>query len=260
MPYSNVEQISLIMGEILRIKPRRLIDVGCGLGVYGLLSRIQLDLYSDENFHRKLFRRLRPEQAEWETTIDAIEGFEDYVDYIPSWVYNHLIIEDVRTALPKIPDNHYDLGLALAVIEHLSKEDGLEFVRHLKRISRTIIISVPKNVRPQSVPGNDFETHRSQWSKEDFIKLGFNKFLLHSGAWIPVHDPGLPVYQASDSVKHCATPEKTSVLTENQFLIRKLDKLSEKVDQIIEMQQYLEKLMSFRYRFRSFFLRSRLSG
>lgn len=202
MPYSNVEQITPIMQQVLRIHPRKMIDVGCGLGVYGLLSRIQLDLYFDENFYLKLFKKYRPDTPDWVTTIDAIEGFQDYLDFIPAWIYNNIIVEDARTALPKIPDSQYDLALALAIIEHLERDEGVEFINNLKRISRCVIMSVPKKVGPQSVPDNDFETHRSHWSKEDFLDLGFNLFLPHEYVWIAVHDPSLPPYQDDDAPKH----------------------------------------------------------
>lgn len=194
MPYSNMEQITPIMTEVLRIRPQRMIDVGCGLGVYGLLSRIQLDLYFDDNFYLKLFKKYRTKPLSWTTRIDGIEGFPDYLDYIPTWVYDEIIVEDARTALPKIPDRNYDLALALAIIEHLERDEGEAFIRHLQRISRCVIMSVPKNVGPQSVPDNDFETHRSTWSKEDFIALGFHKFIPHEYVWIPVYDPALPPY------------------------------------------------------------------
>ncbi|MDD3517118.1 MAG: hypothetical protein PHQ14_02125 [Chromatiales bacterium] len=194
MPYSNAQQITPIMEEVRRIRPRRMIDVGCGLGVYGMLCRVQLDLYDDESFDKKLFRN-GERYKRWDTVIDAIEGFEDYLEFIPRWAYDDILIEDVRTALPKLPDAKYDIALALAIIEHLSKQDGIEFVRQLQRISRSVIVSVPKNVMPQEVAGNDFETHRSQWSQEDFLALGFNKFIPHSGVWIAVHDPDCGVHE-----------------------------------------------------------------
>ena len=192
MPFSNVEQITPIMQEVLRIRPRRMLDVGCGLGVYGLLSRIQLDLYFDEAFHTKLFREQRVARRWQGTRIDAIEGFEDYLDYIPDWVYDEIRVEDVRTALPSIPEGAYDLCPALAIIEHLSKDEGLEFVHQLKRIGPAVIVAVPKRVGPQEAPGNPFETHRSSWAREEFAALGANAFLPHSGAWIAVFDPSRP--------------------------------------------------------------------
>ena len=251
MPYSNIEQITPIMAEVLRIRPQRLIDVGCGLGVYGLLSRIQLDLYCDEKFYQKLFRKFRPQKIQWATTIDAIEGFEDYLDYLPDWVYDQIIVEDARTALPKIPDHHYDLALALAIIEHLQKEDGIRFINDLKRISRCVIISVPKQVGAQSVPDNDFETHRSNWSKEDFIDLGFHRFLAHDHAWIPVFDPDflsidnklndLPIIDRGD----LKTGDK------QDDLAPQLDSISENIKQLIVLQNVVLERLSIRYRLKS---------
>ncbi len=195
MPFSNVEQITPIMQEVIRIKPRSMLDVGCGLGVYGMLSRIQLDLYYDEAFHTKLFREYRAQKRWTGVRIDAIEGFADYADYIPDWVYDDIRIEDVRTALPSIDDGHYDLCIALAIIEHLDKADGLEFIRQLQRIGRTLIIAVPKHVAPQEVVGNPFETHRSTWLKSEFVALGATAFLPHEGAWIAVFDASRPAIQ-----------------------------------------------------------------
>lgn len=246
MPYSNIEQITPIMQEILRNRPRRLIDVGCGLGVYGILSRIQLDLYFDENFYKKIFRKYKPEHQEWETIIDAVEGFSDYLDYIPSWVYNKVIVDDVRLALPSIPDNSYDMALALAIIEHLSREDGLSFIKNLKRISRKIIISVPKNVGPQSVPDNDFETHRSRWSKEDFISLGFNNFIPHEHAWIPVFDPDYTMYEANQ--KKLSFEELGTAKDKN---LDKLQEVHKDVLSIIEMQNTILERLSIKHRLRS---------
>ncbi|NCA70889.1 MAG: hypothetical protein EOM91_12415 [Sphingobacteriia bacterium] len=188
MPYSNIEQITPIMQEVNRIRPQRMLDVGCGLGIYGMLSRVQLDLYFDEKFYTKIYRKYRAAKRWPGVTIDAIEGFSDYLDYIPDWVYDNVVVEDAMTALPKIASGHYDLTLALAIIEHLEKEQGIAFVNHLRRISKSVIISVPKNVLPQEGLDNPFETHRSNWSEDDFVALGATRFLPHQYVWIAVFD------------------------------------------------------------------------
>jgi hypothetical protein len=240
MPYSNVEQITPIMQEVLRIKPCRMLDVGCGLGIYGLLSRVQLDLYSDEEFYKKLFRKHRASDTWAGARIDAIEGFEDYLDYIPKWVYNQITVEDVRTALPKIQDNQYDLCLALAIIEHLSKEEGLEFIRHLRRIGHAVIIAVPKQVGPQEVPDNPFETHRSHWHKEEFIALGANRFLPHSGAWIAVFDPSLPAYSTAEE----QSPPSGRVAD--------LSQLEAKLDALLRGQAEIRGALSVKHRLKTY--------
>lgn len=242
MPYSNVEQITPIMQEVLRVRPARMLDVGCGLGVYGLLSRIQLDLYFDEAFYQKLFRRYRGAETWSGARIDAIEGFEDYLDYIPKWVYNQITVEDVRTALPKIADDQYDLCLALAIIEHLSKEEGLAFIGHLKRIGRVVVIAVPKQVGPQEVPDNPFETHRSSWHKDEFVALGANRFLPHSGAWIAVFDPSLPPYADTGAVPAAAASID-------------LARLEAKLDALLAGQAELRGALSIRQRLRTYWNR-----
>ncbi|MBK1718031.1 hypothetical protein [Thiocystis violacea] len=236
MPFSNVEQITPIMQEVLRVRPRKMLDVGCGLGLYGLLSRVQLDLYFDESFYTKLFRSHRSTKRWSGVRIDAIEGFGDYLDYIPDWVYDDIRIEDARTALPTIADGQYDLCLALAIIEHLSKDEGLAFVSHLKRIGRVVIIAVPKNVGPQEVADNPFETHRSNWSREDFIGLGAKRFLPHSGAWIAVFDPSLPADQE--------TPEPSAITS----LQPQLARMEQKLDATLTEQTRILQALSLRGR------------
>ncbi|MBK1724340.1 class I SAM-dependent methyltransferase [Thiocystis violacea] len=236
MPFSNVEQITPIMQEVLRIRPEKMLDVGCGFGVYGMLSRIQLDLYSDETFYTKVFRAHRSSKRWAGTRIDAIEGFEDYLDYIPDWVYDDIRVEDVRTALPTIPDEHYDLCLALAIIEHLTKEEGLEFIRQLKRIGKAVVIAVPKRVDSQEVPNNPFETHRSAWQREDFVALGANAFLPHSAAWIAVFDASRP---------RGATAEPTPAAPSTEL---ELARIENKLDTLLERQTQVLSALSIKHR------------
>ncbi len=239
MPFSNIEQITPIMQEVIRIRPERMLDVGCGMGIYGILSRIQLDLYFDEEFYKKIFRQYRAKEKWLGVTIDALEGFSDYFDYIPKWVYNDIRIEDVRTALPKIGDDSYDLCLALAIIEHLDKEEGLAFIRHLRRISRVVIMSVPKQVGPQEIPGNPYETHRSNWSSDEFVALGASRFLPHSAAWIPVFDRADPTYAGNTCVRRT---QDTSFETE---------RLEQKLDALIRGQSRILDALSIKKRVRS---------
>jgi hypothetical protein len=184
MPFSNLEQITPIILEIKKMRPKSLIDVGCGLGVYGFLCRIYLELYGDDkNFFKKL-KGIIP----WDVRIDAIEGFEDYMEFIPRWAYDYIIFESASSALKKIPDKKYDLVLALAILEHFSKEDALIFLRELQRIGKKIIVSVPKEWHEQTVPENELETHRSHWTEKDLSSLGFNRFLPHPFVWIAIRD------------------------------------------------------------------------
>ena len=43
MPYSMIENVPPIANEIQRLNPRRMIDLGVGLGLYGVIARQLLD-------------------------------------------------------------------------------------------------------------------------------------------------------------------------------------------------------------------------
>jgi hypothetical protein len=169
----------------MRIRPASILDVGCGLGVYGMLCRIYLDLYDDPEFFEKL-KEDRPK--EWGITIDGIEGFQGYLRFIPRWAYNDIIIGDALEILSHKQEGGYDLILALAILEHLSKEDGFRFLGELRRVGRRVIVATPKEFKEQVVPDNPYETHKSHWTYTDFINMGFNRFIPHWGEWIAIYD------------------------------------------------------------------------
>jgi hypothetical protein len=188
MPFSNTEQMSPIMAEIVRLNPCSILDVGCGLGVYGMLCRIHLDLYHDPEFYKKL-NRSQP----WNTRIEGVEGCEVYTPFIPGWAYDHIYTGNALDVIPSMPDSCYDLILILAMIEHLSREEGMQLLSHLKRIGKAIILSVPKNWQEQEIPDYPLETHRSHWTEQDLRDAGFTRFLPHWGAWLAVY--GIPPHE-----------------------------------------------------------------
>ena len=185
MPFSNTEQISPILAEITRLHPRSILDVGCGLGLYGMLCRIHLDLYHDPEFYRKL-----DGSHAWTTRIEGIEGCETYTPFIPAWAYDKLHLGNALDIIPTLTDNQYDLILILAMIEHLTQDEGVWLLSQLKRVGRAIILSVPKNWQEQKIEGYPLETHRSHWTEQDLRDMGFTRFLPHWGAWLAAY--GIP--------------------------------------------------------------------
>lgn len=182
MPFSNTEQLSPIMAEIANLNPRSILDVGCGLGVYGMLCRIHLDLYHDTEFYKKLDGSLP-----WNTRIEGIEGCPTYTPFIPAWAYDQIHTGNALEIVPTMPDNRYDLVLILAMIEHLDHEEGRCLLEHLKRIGKAIILSVPKNWQAQEITGYPLETHRSHWTEQNLREVGFTRFLPHWGAWLAIY-------------------------------------------------------------------------
>lgn len=190
MPFSNTEQISPILAEITRLNPRSILDIGCGLGVYGMLCRIHLDLYHDVEFYKKL-----DGSQPWNTRIDGIEGCETYTPFIPHWAYDNIHAGNALDIVPTLADGQYDLILILAMIEHLTQDEGINLITQLKRVGRAIILSVPKNWQEQQIEGYPLETHRSHWTEQDLRDVGFTQFLPHWGAWLAVY--GIPAHPQS---------------------------------------------------------------
>lgn len=225
MPFSNTEQISPILAEITNLHPRSILDVGCGLGLYGMLCRIHLDLYHDPEFYRKL-----DGSHPWTTRIDGIEGCETYTPFIPHWAYDNIHVGNALDIVPAIPDGHYDLILILAMIEHLTQDEGMRLISQLKRVGRAIILSVPKNWQEQRIEGYPLETHRSHWTEQDLRNAGFTRFLPHWGAWLAVY--GIP--------PHSQPTEDTAFNDRADNISDRFGRLNDKLDQIHADFSYLE--------------------
>lgn len=248
MPFSNTEQLSPLMAEIVHFNPRSILDIGCGLGVYGVLCRIHLDLYSDTEFYKKL-----EGSTPCNVLIDGIEGCETYIPFIPAWAYNRIYTDDALTVVPNLPDNHYDLVLLLAVIEHLTYEQGIQLLKELRRISKAIILSVPKHWQAQEITGYPLETHRSHWTKQALVDAGFTRFLPHSEAW-------LAIYGIQDSAdltnKHCtALREISDVSAQIDGLRKGIGEIKDHLGLSLVNQEIILERLSIKTRLKSWMQR-----
>lgn len=156
MPTSRPHHISWLCDEILRLRPKTILDVGIGFGSKGMLFREYTDIW---NGHYK--------KGDWKTRIDGIEVFPFYVGEIQKEVYNNIFIGNAIDVIKDV--ERYDLIYAGDVLEHFVKEDGLKLLKMLQVKSKVLIIATPLYVSAQgSVYENEHETHKSQWQKEDF--------------------------------------------------------------------------------------------
>jgi hypothetical protein len=254
MPFSNTEQISPILAEITRLNPRSILDVGCGLGVYGMLCRIHLDLYHDPEFYRKL-----DGSQSWHTRIDGIEGCETYLPFIPRWAYNDVYPGNALDIIPTLADGQYDLVLILAMIEHLDREAGIQLLTQLKRVGQAIILSVPKNWQEQQIEGYPLETHRSHWTEQDLRDVGFTRFLAHWGAWLAVYGiPPNPDDGISEPINSISTQFSTisSQITRMANEITELRQLTKQIqtnsESALTNQQVICERLSISSRIKSF--------
>ncbi len=170
MPYSYPQQISTIIEQILRINPMSLLDVGCGLGVYGFLSRIHLEQYDlfDENFDVA-------RNPNWKRRIDCIEGFPRYIKCWHEWAYDNIYVGDIIEFLNRLSLRReiYDMAICIDVIEHFTREEGFLLMDRLESISKAVLISTPKEFFEQSIEQNPLEDHKSLWYPEDFTSRGY---------------------------------------------------------------------------------------
>jgi SAM-dependent methyltransferase len=69
----------------------------------------------------------------------------------------------------------YDCVLALDLIEHLEKEEGLRLIAMMERVARKrVIIFTPNGFLPQrEFGGNVWQVHKSGWSVKEMEERGF---------------------------------------------------------------------------------------
>jgi len=157
MPSSHYFQLNEIVDLISLTDPGKLLDIGVGFGKYGLLAREYLELWKDGGDYQK-----------WVRQIDGIEAFKPYLTPVHKFIYNNIFIGNALDILPDLKDR-YDLILMIDVFEHFTYQDGMNLFRECRKKGKNILISVPITMSAQeAVFGNEFETHKYAWKKEDF--------------------------------------------------------------------------------------------
>jgi len=183
MPFSHSSQISAIMGYIEGINPSSLLDVGAGMGQYGFLARTNLEninLFDIDGANAK-----QKSRENWRVQIDGIEGCNIYVTPVHNYCYNNLMLGDALKILPSMDDDSYELVLAIDILEHFDKSNGLIFLSELKRIaSRAVLISTPKEFIEQVVEANPYEDHRSVWGSDELSACGYKNIIANETSWI----------------------------------------------------------------------------
>lgn len=154
------ENIPKILEVVENSGAKKILDVGCAFGKYGLLIR--------EQYLSK--------KAEWEIIptddmqIDAVE-YTSYFNERPALenIYNTVYKEDMFN-FDKF--NDYDLVMLIDVVEHYPKEVIKEF---LSKIKTKVLISTPIQtcMYTQEYYG-DPHHHISQWSTDDFKGLNYS--------------------------------------------------------------------------------------
>jgi SAM-dependent methyltransferase len=183
MPFSHSAQISAIVGFAEAMQPSSVLDVGVGMGQYGVLLRNNLE-------HANLFEvtgasaRQRPRE-QWRVRIDGIEGYGGYLTPVHAWAYQQVQVGDALDLLARLDDASYDLVIAIDILEHFFPDDGLRLLAQCKRVARhTALVSTPKAFVAQHVEANPLEDHRSVWTADQLAAAGFTSVLPDATSWI----------------------------------------------------------------------------
>jgi 2-polyprenyl-3-methyl-5-hydroxy-6-metoxy-1,4-benzoquinol methylase len=166
-----------------------LIDVGCGRGIVGAMTRI----------YRTPKR------------LVGVDIFQDYIDFCKKYsIYDELHRLDLRKAPLPFSDREFTVATCIETIEHLPKQQGEKLLDELHRIADVVIVSTPSAFfrQPKShVKNNPFQAHVSKWTVEDFKKRGYD--VKGAGA-LAAHKLAIPTRKLS-----CRFPQL------HQFLLAK---------------------------------------
>jgi 2-polyprenyl-3-methyl-5-hydroxy-6-metoxy-1,4-benzoquinol methylase len=156
LPTSRPDHLAWLCNRVLQLQPKSILDIGCGSGAKGVLFREYADIWNG-----------RYDKSMFKTVIDGVEIFGAYVTPLHDYIYDSVLVDDVRELLFT---RNYDLIYLGDVIEHMCYEDGVEVIEKLKSVCNySIIVSTPVIMSNQvDMNGNEYERHIRQWGSDDF--------------------------------------------------------------------------------------------
>jgi len=91
--------------------------------------------------------------------------------------YRGLVCADVRHLARVVRPSAVDVVVALDVVEHFDKSDGLALIEGMERVARRRVILVTPNglvpQEPSTLEHNPWMAHRSGWTVEELRGLGY---------------------------------------------------------------------------------------
>lgn len=106
----------------------------------------------------------------------GIEGYKPaFEKAMQLKTHDQLIYGDVRDVLSYFRPGQFDACIALDVIEHLPKPDGLNLLDAMEKIARnTVVVFTPNGFLPQRhMSVSDLEEHLSGWEVAEMQQRGY---------------------------------------------------------------------------------------
>jgi len=110
------------------------------------------------------------------TRTVGVEGYRPFFEQAQKEKLQDELVEcDVRELDKHFQPKQFDACVALDLIEHLTKADGLELIRSMENIAKKrSIFFTPSGFLPQRNAANDdLQAHFSGWEPEEMQKLGY---------------------------------------------------------------------------------------
>ncbi len=90
-------------------------------------------------------------------------------------IHNEYFVLDVLNIDKKFSPNSFDCVIALDLIEHLEKQQGIDLIKMMEKIAKKkVIIFTPNGFLPQGeYRGNKWQVHKSGWSVKEMRERGY---------------------------------------------------------------------------------------
>jgi SAM-dependent methyltransferase len=106
----------------------------------------------------------------------GVEGYPPYSEQIRRENLQDELVEcDVRDIAKHFQPRQFDACVALDLIEHLTKEDGLKLIQSMETVAKKrVVFFTPSGFLPQRHAANDdLQAHLSGWDADEMRKLGY---------------------------------------------------------------------------------------
>jgi len=99
--------------------------------------------------------------------------------------HDEYVTGDVRTILQLFAEKRFDGCVALDVIEHLPKPDGLRLLKEMEALARKkVIFFTPNGFMPQKSKDGDLQEHLSGWTADEMRSRGYRVLGMYGPKWI----------------------------------------------------------------------------
>lgn len=147
--------LSLIL-ETIPVDVHRLLDVGCGRGVVGALSRVYRNPV-------------------------CMVGVDIHMPYL--WFcktraeYDDLVRLDLAGAALPFRKGTFDVATCIETVEHIPKDRGTLLLLEMERVASRVVVTTPGYFFHQEAFDRDeHQKHVSSWDADDFERLGYKVF------------------------------------------------------------------------------------